>query len=119
MGSKGSHIIKSFKYAISGIRLGFRQERNMRIHFLIGTLTILAGIYYNISPSEWLAITIIIGLVIAFELINTAIETIVDMITQEFHPLAKVAKDTAAGAVLVLAVTSIVIGLIIFLPKIF
>jgi len=90
----------------------------MRIHGYIAIAAILAGFLLKISASDWLALVIVISFVFILELINTSIETLVDLYTTEYHHLAKIAKDTAAGAVLVAAAVSVCVGLIIFLPKI-
>lgn len=111
-------IIKSFKYAFTGIYTGINEERNMKIHISIMILVIIMGIILKISKSEWIICIILFGLVISLELMNTAIENTVDLITTEKNPKAKVAKDTAAGSVLVVAIMSAIIGLIIFIPKI-
>ncbi len=111
-------LIKSFKYAASGLVYAFRYEQNIIVHSLATIVVILMGIFFRISYIEWLIIFLIVGLVIATELINTSIEATIDLITLEKHPLAKVAKDTAAAAVMVFALVAIAIGLIIFVPKI-
>lgn len=111
-------IIKSFGYAIEGIFTGIREERNMKIHITIMILVIIMGIILKISKLEWIICIILFGLVISLELINTAIENTIDLITLEKNPKAKIAKDTAAGAVLVSAISAAIIGLIIFIPKI-
>ena len=111
-------LIKSFKYAIEGIYSGIKEERNMKIHFIFMILVIIFGIMLKISKIEWIICIILFGFVISMELINTAIENIVDMITLEKNPKAKIIKDVAAGAVLVAAISSAIIGLIIFVPKI-
>ena len=116
--AKTKKLINSFKYAIEGIISSFKTERNMKIHIFIMILVIIAGIFFKISITEWLVLALIIGLVIATELINTSIEATIDLVTKETHPLAKIAKDTAAAAVLVFGLTAIVIGCIIFVPKI-
>ena len=90
----------------------------MKIHILIMILVILAGIILKIDALDWIILIIMISLVISAELFNTTIETVVDMITKEKNEKAKIAKDVAAGAVLVLAIGSVIIGLIIFIPKI-
>ncbi len=110
--------IKSFKYAIEGIITAINKERNMKIHISIMILVIIMGIVLKISKIEWIICTILFGLVISLELVNTAIENTIDLITQEKDPKAKIAKDTAAGAVLVSAISAAIIGLIIFIPKI-
>lgn len=116
---KGLHrLVKSFTYAFDGLKYAFKYEQNILVHTLATILVIIAGIFLKISLTEWLVLALIIGLVIATELINTSIEATIDLITKEVHPLAKIAKDTAAAAVLVFGLTAIVIGFIIFLPKI-
>ena len=116
---KGLHrLVKSFTYAFDGLKYAFKYEQNILVHTLATILVIIAGIFFKISLTEWLVLALIIGLVIATELINTSIEATIDLITKEVHPLAKIAKDTAAAAVLVFGLTAIVIGFIIFLPKI-
>ena len=113
-----NRLFKSFKYAFEGLKYAFKYEQNILVHTLATIVVIIAGIFFKIKPFEWLTLTLIIGLVIATELINTSIEATIDLVTKEVHPLAKVAKDTAAAAVLVFGLTAIVIGLIIFIPKI-
>lgn len=118
MMKKTKRLINSFKYAISGIITSFRTERNMKIHILVMILVIIAGIVFKLSLLDWIILVIMFGLVISAELFNTAIETTIDMITKEKNEKAKIAKDVAAGAVLVLAIVSVIVGLIIFIPKI-
>lgn len=115
---KTKKLINSFKYAFQGIITSFKTERNMKIHVFIMVLVILFGFIVNLNPVEWMIIITMIVIVISAELFNTSIETVVDMISPEKNEKAKVAKDVAAGAVLVLAIGSVIIGLIIFLPKI-
>ena len=111
-------IINSFKYAFEGIKSSLRTERNMKIHFSMMILVIVAGILLDISTYEWMICIILFGMVIGGELVNTAIEEVTDLVTTEINPKAKLAKDIAAGAVLIMAITSAIIGLIIFIPKI-
>lgn len=115
---KKKSLWKSFYYAGVGIYSAFLSERNMKIHVSFMILVILAGLYFQISLSEWIACIILFGVVISAEIMNTAIETTVDLAMPEKHPKAKLAKDLSAGAVLVLAIISVIVGLIIFLPKI-
>ena len=110
-------FINSFKYPISGLKYAYKNEQNLAVDVLIMCVVIVAGIIFKISVAEWAILTITIGLVLSLELINTSIEALVDLVTEEYHPLAKVAKDTSAAAVLVLAIVSVIEGLIIFLPK--
>ena len=111
-------LINSFKYAYEGIKYAFKYEQNILVHFLATFFVIMFGIFFKISSFEWLTIFLIIGLVIGTELINTSIEATIDLITDEVNPLAKIAKDTAPAAVLVLGFTALIIGAIIFIPKI-
>lgn len=115
---KMKKLLKSFKYAFEGIFTGIKEEQNIKIHIAIMILVIIFGIMLKISKAEWIICVILFGLVISMELINTAIENTVDLITKEKNEQAKIAKDVAAGAVLVSAIASAIIGLIIFVPKI-
>ncbi|MCI6002102.1 MAG: diacylglycerol kinase family protein [Tenericutes bacterium] len=115
---KNKKIINSFKNAFNGRVVSFKQERNMKIHISIMFLVILLGIIFKIKMIEWIICIICFALVIAGELFNTAVELTVDLAMPEFNKKAKMAKDISAGAVLVLAIVSVIIGLIIFVPKI-
>lgn len=110
---------RTFGYALEGIAAGIRKERNMRIHTAAMILVVFAGTVLGMTAMEWCICLILFGLVLSLELVNTAIEAVVDLVTEERKPLAKLAKDTAAGAVLVSAFMAAVIGCIIFIPKIF
>ena len=110
-------MIRSFSCAIAGVSHALRSQRNMRIHCAAAALAITMGWQAAISLYEWLALVAIIAAVFVAELINTAIEAVVDLVVVEYHPLAKIAKDVAAGAVLIAAAASVVIGIMIFLPK--
>lgn len=115
---KKKNLLKSFKYAFEGIITGIKEEKNMKIHITIMILVIIFGIILKIDKIEWIICIILFGFVISLELVNTAIENTVDLVTIEKMPKAKIAKDVAAGAVLIAAITSAIIGLIIFVPKI-
>lgn len=106
------------KNALEGIIYTFNTEINLRIHLLMTTIVLLGCYILEASFFEVLICLVLIGLVITTELINTAIEVVVDMVEPRYNPLAKIAKDTAAGAVLVIASTSAIIGVMIFLPKV-
>jgi undecaprenol kinase len=110
--------VLSFKYAFSGLWIAFKDEPNFKVHLLMALVAVLLGIYFQISNIEWLAIIISIGLVLSLELTNTAIEEIVDSFTSDTHPGAKKAKDVAAGAVLLAALTALILGVWVFLPYI-
>lgn len=111
-------LFKSFKYALEGILYAFKYEQNIIVHALVCLIVIILGIILKISHFEWLVCFILFGLVIATELINTSIEAVVDLACPKKDPLAKIAKDTASGAVLVFALVAVIAGLIIFIPKI-
>ena len=115
--SKKKHLIYSFKYAFQGIASAFKTERNMKIHVTAVVLVTIAGLFFKISKIEWMICIILFGMVISLELANTAIETTVDIAMPEKNEKAKLAKDVAAGAVLVLAIGSVIIGLIIMITK--
>ncbi|MBP2241666.1 undecaprenol kinase [Cytobacillus eiseniae] len=119
--SKGKkhRLIKSFGFAFTGIRTAILSERNMKIHLCITIIVIFASIGLSISMIEWLFVILAIGGMLSLEMLNSAIERVVDLVTEEYHPLAKQGKDIAAGAVLIYAMMSVMIGLIIFLPKLF
>jgi diacylglycerol kinase len=111
-------IVNSFKYAIRGIITGFKEERNMKIHILAVVIVVILGIVLKISKTEWIICLILFGAVISAELFNTAIETVVDIAMPEINEKARIAKDVSAGAVLIQAIISAIIGIIIFAPKI-
>jgi len=109
---------KSFSYAFNGLRILLREEHNARIHLFGAIIATCAGLYFGISRNEWFAVVISIGLVIILEIINSSIENIADFISPEYHEMIKKIKDLSASAVLIGAITALVIGMIVFLPKI-
>ncbi len=111
-------FIKSFKYCAEGMRYAFYHEQNIIVMFIVGILTLLLGIIFKLNKPERLAVLILIGLVMSLEMVNTAIEAVVDLVSPEKHPLAKVAKDCASGAVGIMSIFAAIIGLSIFIPKI-
>lgn len=115
---KSKNFFYSFKYALNGIKYALITGRNIKIQSIFAILAIIAGIVLKISLIEWAFLTFTIFLVIFAEMMNSSIETAVDLITLEENEKAKIAKDVAAGAVLLTALNSIIVGLIIFLPKI-
>lgn len=110
--------IKSFFHAISGINYAIRYEHNMIVIIVATIVTVFCGIYFDISLMEWLFCITIIGMITSTELINTAIEATIDLVTFERKPLAKIAKDTAASATLILCIVALIGAIMIFLPKI-
>ncbi len=110
--------LKSFKYAGAGIADLFKHTPNAKIHLAAAILCVFFGIYFSITSLEWCIIIIAISMVIVAEAINTAIEYLTDLVTKDYHELAKKTKDMAAGAVLLAAIGAICIACFIFLPKI-
>jgi diacylglycerol kinase (ATP) len=109
--------IRSFGYAGRGIGLVFGSEPNMKIHLIFAILVIICGFIFSISLLEWMFCLLSFGLVIGAEMINTAIENLVNLVSPDHHVLAGKVKDIAAGAVLICAIISAIIGLLIFVPK--
>lgn len=114
---KKDPLYKSFGYAFQGIFNTIRTERNIKIHCAAAILVTIFGIWLQISKTEWMICFILFGLILALELVNTAVEATVDLFTEERKPLAKKAKDATAGAVLIAAIFAAVIGILIFIPK--
>ncbi|WP_179032942.1 diacylglycerol kinase family protein [Paenibacillus kribbensis] len=104
----------TFRYAAEGVFYALRTQVNMRIHVAVALLVIIAGLGLRISRLDWLFVCVAMALVIVAELVNTAVEAAVDLISPDIHPLAKAAKDTAAGAVLLAAVFAVIIGIFVF-----
>ncbi len=110
-------IFHSFRYAIRGIGHAWKYERQMKIHSFAAVSVVTAGYLTGINACEWVAVLLLSGGVVALELVNTAIERVVDLASPEYHELAKQAKDVAAGAVLLYSMLAAGIGLYIFIPK--
>ena len=112
-------LIKSFGFALEGIVAEFKKGRNFRIQVFTGVAAIALGLILNVSPAEWFGLIFVISTVLILELLNTAVEEMVDLVEPEVNPKAKIAKDVSAGAVLVASLASVAVGILIFLPKIF
>lgn len=110
-------LYKSFGYAFQGIGNTILHERNMQIHCVVATLVVIFGFILHISLLEWMICLLLFAIVMSLELVNTAMEAVVDLTTKERKPLAKKAKDAAAGAVLISAIIAAILGGIIFFPK--
>ncbi len=108
--------IRSFGYAWKGIRCVMGKEQNLSFHLIATLCAVTGGVFFSITRMEWIAVILCIGMVIGAELFNSAIERIVDLVSPQRHPLAGQIKDIAAGAVLICALTALIIGLIIFIP---
>lgn len=109
--------IKSFKYAFQGLKTLVQTQPNFVIHLLIASLAISLALIFQLSSIEWIILTFTIVSVLSVEAINSAIEFLTDLASPDYHPLAKKAKDVAAAAVLITALGAVIVGLILFLPK--
>lgn len=106
----------SLRHALSGIIYSITRHQNVRIHLVVGTLAVIAGVLLNLTSVEMIIILFTITLVITAEMVNTAIESVVDLVTSSYRLEAKIAKDVAAGMVLTTALLSVIVGTVIFLP---
>ena len=109
--------LASFRYAFNGIRLLIQNEHNAWIHCFTAICVIIAGSFFGLSKTEWIAITIVIGAVLSAEAVNSSIESLADLVSPEYNEAIKKTKDRAAGSVLIMAIAAAIVGLIIFLPK--
>jgi diacylglycerol kinase len=110
-------MIVGFKYAFRGIFDLIRLQRNAQVHVFVITVLVAVSLAWKVSATEWLVLILTMTLVLAMEAMNTAVEAVVDLASPEYHPLAKRAKDVAAGAVLLTAIGAVFIALIIFGPR--
>jgi diacylglycerol kinase len=117
MNNKSPNLIASFGFALEGIAHAFRTQRNFKLHVGITLAVVIAGVLLDISAEQWAILAVTIALVLQAELVNTALEAVVDHVAPEFHALAKIAKDCAAGAVFVCAVVAVIVGLLILGPR--
>ncbi len=115
---KSRNLLESFNYAFEGIIYAFKTQRNIRLHFLATAAVLVASLVLKLTKLEILMLFITIAFVVMAEMINTAIETVVDMFTKAHHPLAAIAKNVAAGAVLIAATVAVIVGYLIFFPAI-
>lgn len=116
--TKNKSPVPNFLHAIRGISYVFKTEQNARIHLIIALVVIILGILFNISHTEWLLVVLCIGMVITAEIINTAIERLVDIVSPQFNKKAGKVKDIAAGSVLLSVLAAVIIGLMIYIPYI-
>lgn len=110
-------VARGFGYALAGIAWLVRSQRNARIQLGIGLVAVAVGLWLGLTTIEWAILALTIGLVLAAEAVNTAIEATVDLASPQWHTLARRAKDSAAGAVLLLAVASVVVGMLLFAAR--
>lgn len=114
-----TNLLLSFQYAGQGVGYAFRTQRNFRIHVIIGAIALSLSLYFHLSAVACSIISLTIALVLVLELLNTALEAVVDLtVGREFHQLAKIAKDCAAGAVLIAAIAALMIASVLLLPNI-
>ncbi|WP_206215431.1 MULTISPECIES: diacylglycerol kinase family protein [unclassified Enterococcus] len=117
---KNKHFMMSVEFAIQGVKTVFDEERNMKKHVVFGVLALLMGLVFRLDRMEWLWLFLAVFLVWIVEIMNTVFENVVDMFTDcHFHPIGKKIKDMAAGAVLLTACFAVIVGLILFVPKIY
>ena len=110
-------LINSFNYAIQGLMYSLLSQKNMRIHYVFAIVVIIAMLFFDLNKIEFAIVFMSTIFVVFAELVNTSIESIVDLVTDEFHPMAKIAKDVAAGSVVVSAINAVVVGYIVFFNK--
>ncbi len=115
---KSNNIFQSFGYAFEGVGDALRAVRNLRVHLFFTLLVVLGGKFFGISKTEYFICLLFVALVISLELVNTAIEEVVDLASPEINPIAKRSKDVAASAVLFSAAIAFIVGIMIFLPKV-
>ncbi len=111
-------FLRSFRYAFAGIAYVLRTQRNARVHAAVSCLVILLGLYFRVTAIEWALLVLTMGFVFSAEMINTVAELAVDLLTQRFHPMAKIAKDAGAGAVLIAVIAAVAVGIAIFGPRV-
>ena len=109
---------KSFFYAFNGLKTAVKNEPNMKIHLFMATFALILGVILNLTVIEWLILTFTIFWVISLELLNTVLEALVNLVSPDVQPYAKIAKDVSAACVLLAAILSVIVGLMLFLPKI-
>jgi diacylglycerol kinase len=109
-------FMRSFSFAGQGVWHAVRTQRNMRVHLAAALVVVIVGGIVGISAADWAALALAIGLVLTAEIFNTVIEAVIDLHTPEFHPLAKIAKDGAAGAVLVASLAAVGVAVAVFVP---
>jgi len=113
---KSPSLFASFRFALQGIAHAFRTQRNFKVHCSVTLAVVVVGLVVGLSPEQWAILAVVMGLVFQAELMNTALEAVVDHVSPEFHALAKVAKDCAAGAVFLTALCAVVVGILVLGP---
>jgi diacylglycerol kinase (ATP) len=113
---RSRNILESFRFALSGLGYALRTQRNTRIHLTIAAAVVALGLWLDISSVQWAVLALTIGFVLVSEMLNTVAETLVDLVSPGYHPLAKIIKDVTAAAVLLAAIVSVVVGLLVLWP---
>ena len=113
---RSRNIVESFRFAFAGLWYALRTQRNTRIHLIIAAGAIALGVWLGLPSTQWAVLALTIGFVLVSEMLNTVAETLVDLISPSYHPLAKIVKDVTAGAVLLAAIISVVVGLLVLGP---
>ena len=113
---RSRNIVESFRFAFAGLWYALRTQRNTRIHLIIAAGAIALGAWLGLPSTQWAVLALTIGFVLVSEMLNTVAETLVDLISPSYHPLAKIVKDATAGAVLLTAIISVVVGLLVLGP---
>jgi diacylglycerol kinase len=113
---RSRNILESFRFAFAGLWYALRTQRNTRIHLSVAAAVVAMGLWLGLSATQWAMLTLTIGFVLVSEMLNTVAETLVDLVSPGYHPLAKVVKDVTAAAVLLGALVSVIVGLLILGP---
>ncbi len=113
---RSRNLLDAFRYAFQGLGYALRTQRNTRIHLTIAAAVVVLGLWLGLTPTQWAVLALTIGLVLVSEMLNTMAETLVDLISPGYDPLAKVVKDVTAGAVLLTVIFSVIVGLLVLGP---
>ena len=113
---RSRNILDSFRFAFSGLWYALRTQRNTRIHLTVAAVVVALGIWLGLSFTEWAVLVLTIGFVLVSEMLNTVAESLVDLVSPEYHPQAKIVKDVTAGAVLLGAILAVIVGLLVLGP---
>jgi diacylglycerol kinase len=114
--ARSRNIIESFRHAFAGLWYALRTQRNTRIHLTIAAGVIALGLWLGLSYTQWAVLVLTIGFVLVSEMLNTVAESLVDLVSPEYHPQAKIVKDVTAGVVLLGAILSVIVGLLVLGP---
>ncbi len=113
---RSRNVFDSFRFAFSGLWYALRTQRNTRIHLTVAAAVVALGMWLSLPLTQWAVLTLAIGFVLVGEMLNTVAETLVDLVSPGYHPLAKIVKDVTAGGVLLTAIVSVIVGLLVLGP---